>query len=95
MAFSYIWFVPIDIGWKNDLLPVCKFRFQIFQYDEHDYSVYGDFNDLFLSLEPKKYGMMDIFKKVGGWQEYFELTNIDNLTDPWKYYNTYCFFLLV
>ncbi|MCL5247790.1 hypothetical protein M4I21_18430 [Cellulophaga sp. 20_2_10] len=81
IGFSYIWFVPIEIGWKNDLLPVCKFRFQIFEYDTHDYSGYGNFNDLLFSLEPKKYGMIDIHKKIGSWQEYFEFNTVENLID--------------
>ncbi len=76
-----MWFVPIDIGWKNELLPVCKFRFQIFEYDTHDYSGHGDFNDLFLSIKPKKYGMMDIHRKVGGWKEYFGLNSLENIID--------------
>ncbi|WP_271785422.1 hypothetical protein, partial [Aquimarina algiphila] len=74
--FNYIWFIPIEIGWRGEL-PVCKFRFQVFEYDTHDYSGHGDFKDLFFRSTPKKYGMIDIHEKIGGWKEYFGLKSFE------------------
>lgn len=35
ISFSWIWFVPMYIGQRGES-PACKFRFQVFEYDEHD-----------------------------------------------------------
>lgn len=66
----------MESSWKGES-PVCKFRFQVFLCDWHDYGGDGDMNDWFFRLEPKKYGRLDVYQRVGGWQEYFGFKDID------------------
>lgn len=80
LGFSWIWFVPIHIGQRGEL-PVCKFRFQVFEYDTHDYSGHGNIDDLFFKSIPEKYGMIDLYTKIGGWEEYFGLKSFEYETD--------------
>lgn len=70
IGFSWIWFIPIYIGQSGES-PVCKFRFQVFEYETHDYSGHGDLKDIFIRPIPRKYGTMDFHRKIGGWKEYF------------------------
>ncbi|WP_160114310.1 hypothetical protein [Aquimarina sp. AU119] len=72
VGFSWIWFVPIHVGQIGES-PVCKFRFQVFEYEVHDYSGYGNIQDLLIRTVPVKYGAFDFYKKIGGWKEYFGL----------------------
>lgn len=79
IGFSWIWFVPIYIG-QNGESPVCKFRFQVFVYETHDYSGHGDFRDLLIRPIPVKYGSRDFHRKIGGWKEYFGLKKAEYQT---------------
>lgn len=79
IGFSWIWFVPIYIGQRGES-PVCKFRFQVFEYDSHDYSGYGNFLDLFVKSIPKKYGTIVFYRKIGGTKEYFGLKSFEYQT---------------
>ncbi|TPN82878.1 hypothetical protein [Aquimarina algicola] len=79
VGFSWIWFVPVYVGqWGES--PVCKFRFQVFVYETHSYSGYGDIQDILIKTRPRKYGMRDFYKKIGGWKEYFGLQKSDYQT---------------
>ncbi len=75
-GFSWIWFVPRHVG-ENGESSVCTFRFQVFLYDTHDYSGYGNMSDLFFNPIPNKYGRMVFYKKIGGYQEYFKLKSLE------------------
>lgn len=70
ISFSWIWFVPFYVGQRGELA-VCKFRFQVLEFDHHDYNGYGDLTDLFIELQPKEYGQTVFYEKIGGWKEYF------------------------
>ena len=76
LGFLFIWFVPMNIGWRGES-SVCKFRFQVFECDWHDYGGNGDFYDWLISAKPEKYGTLVLYDKIGGWQEYFGLKAID------------------
>ncbi len=80
IGFSWIWFVPIYIGQRGES-PVCKFRFQVFEYDSHDYSGYGNFSDLFVKTLPIKYGTIVFYRKIGGMKEYFGLKSFEYQTE--------------
>ncbi len=62
VGFSWIWFVPIHVGQIGES-PVCKFRFQVFEYEVHDYSGYGNIQDLLIRTVPVKYRAFDFYKK--------------------------------
>ncbi len=79
VGFSWIWFVPIHVGQIGES-PVCKFRFQVFEYEVHDYSGYGNIQDLLIRTVPVKYGAFDFYKKIGGWKEYFGLKKAEYQT---------------
>ncbi|WP_271784856.1 hypothetical protein [Aquimarina algiphila] len=79
IGFSWIWFVPIHVGQIGES-PVCKFRFQVFEYEVHDYSGYGNIQDLLIRTVPVKYGAFDFYKKIGGWKEYFGLKKAEYQT---------------
>ena len=70
-----VWFVPVEVG-KIGESPVCKFRLQVFLCDWHNYGR-SDFNDIFFSMHPDKYGDMALYDAVGGWEEYFNLKSIE------------------
>ena len=76
VGFAWIWFVPIELGFK-DQSSVCKFRLQVFLCDWHDYGGYGNIEDLIIRLEPDKYGRLVLYERVGGWQAYLGLEDID------------------
>lgn len=80
IGFSWIWFVPMYVGQRGES-PVCKFRFQVFEYDSHDYSGYGNFSDLFFKTIPNKYGTIDFYRKIGGVKEYFGLKSFEFQTE--------------
>ena len=80
IGFSWIWFVPIYIGQRGES-PVCKFRFQVFEYNSHDYSGYGNFSDLFIKTFPNKYGSIEFHSKIGGVKEYFGLKSFEYETE--------------
>ncbi len=75
IGFSFIWFVPIHIGYKGEA-PICKFRFKIYTYESDDYGGYGNINDLFFKITPDEYGTMYFIEKKGDWQEYFNFTSL-------------------
>lgn len=72
IGLSWIWFVPVHVGYIGEVA-VCKFRFQVLEFDRHDYGGYGELTDLFIDLRPNKYGTAIFYKKIGGWKEYFGL----------------------
>ena len=74
-GFLWIWFVPIEVGRIGES-PVCKFRLQVFLCDWHCYGR-SDFNDIFFSMHPDKYGDMALYDPIGGWKEYFGLNSIE------------------
>lgn len=76
MGFSWIWFVPTYVGQKGENA-VCKFRFQVFEFERHDY---GTIADWFVVLRPKKYGTVQFYKKIGGWKEYFGIKKVEHQT---------------
>lgn len=90
LGLSWGWFVPMHVGQRGEV-PVCKFRFQVFEYTIHDYGGYGNFNDLFFKSKPNKYGSMSFYKRIGGLNEYVGLkdfqeknnlkTNLHHLDD--------------
>lgn len=86
LVFSYIWFIPIHIGYIGEAA-ICKFRFQVFWCDGHDYGGYGDMSDIFIKPMPQKYGRSFFYKRLGGWQEYFGLKNIDEKKYQFRYQN--------
>ncbi len=78
-GFSWIWFVPMNAGQRGEA-PICKFRFQVFIYEVHDYGGYGDFQDIYIKTIPAKYGERDFYEKIGGWKEYFGIKSIEYQT---------------
>lgn len=78
LGFSWIWFIPMYVGQRSELA-VCKFRFQVFEYDTHDYG-YGNWNDHFFRMIPHKYGSIVFHSKIGGWKEYFGLKKFEYKT---------------
>ncbi len=80
IGLSWIWFVPMHVGQIGES-PVCKFRFQVYQYDVHDYSGYGDIQDVLIRTKPAKYGTIHLQSKIGGWKEYFGLNRAEYQTD--------------
>lgn len=71
LSFCIIWFVPFHIGWYREM-PYCKFRFQVFSYQTHDYGS-TDWQDRLLRMRPNKYDAYYFHKKVGGIKTYFGL----------------------
>jgi len=69
VAFSWIWFIPTYVGQRGENA-VCKFRFQVIEYDADDYG-YGTWKGYFFDLKPSKYGTLVLRERVGGWKEYF------------------------
>ena len=76
LVFSWFWFMPVEIAKKGESA-VCKFRLQVFLCDWHDYGGYGGIDDYLFRLEPEKYGRLDFYDRIGGWQEYFGFKDID------------------
>lgn len=80
LSLCWAWFVPVEVGRKGES-SICKFRFQVFLSDTHDYNGDGDWSDwLFLydyDNSSSKYGSIDFQKKIGGTSEYFGLKEIE------------------
>lgn len=79
-CFCWGWFVPIELGEKGEAY-YCKFRFQIYSYDTHDYNGDGELIDwLFLynyDNSHSKYGSIHFQSREGGVQEYFGFKEIN------------------
>lgn len=80
LSVCWGWFIPIRIGQKGES-SLCKFRFQVYIYDTHDYGGDGELSDwLFLYYYDKsnaKYGSIDFGNRIGGANEYFGLKEIN------------------
>ncbi|GGW76075.1 hypothetical protein DFQ11_1392 [Winogradskyella epiphytica] len=74
LALAIIWFVPIHIGWYREM-PYCMFRFQVFEYQQHDYNQ-TNWKDIFIRMRPNKYGSFDFHERVGGMKAYFRLERL-------------------
>lgn len=80
IVFCIIWFVPIPIGWHGEV-PYCRFRFQVFEYQQHDYNQ-TSWKDIFFRTQPHKYFSFEFTEKVGGAKTYFGLESLPfELTD--------------
>ena len=72
--FSLIWFIPFDVKQEGEV-SVCKFRFQVYEYNVHDYGTSHILDTIFCydRSKCKKYGSLVFYDKIGGWKEYFGL----------------------
>ena len=74
LFLAVIWLVPIHIGWYKEM-PYCIFRFQVFEYQQHDYGE-TTWQGIFIQLHPKKYGTYVFLKKIGGVKAYFGIEDL-------------------
>jgi len=70
LVFSWIWFVPMHIGWNREI-PICRFRFQVFEYSSDDYGSVGGIRSNVFDYTPSRYGRTYLKKRIGGTEEYF------------------------
>ena len=80
LVFSWIWFIPMHIGWNGEI-PICRFRFQVFEYSSDDYGSIGEIRSNIFDYRPSRYGRTYIEKRIGGLKEYFtfRIPDGDNL----------------
>ena len=74
---------PIHAGWCGEK-PVLKFRFQVAEYDAHDYGR-TILTEAFFEIDVNKidkYGSLTWFYRVGGLKEYFGIAKIKCRADP-------------
>lgn len=77
-TFSALWFIPVHIGYRGEMA-VCKFRFQVYEYDCHGYGSSHIIDNMFCYNREDcgKYGCMIFYKKVGDWKTYFGFNELN------------------
>ena len=82
LAFSWIWFVPTQVGWNGET-SIVRFRFQVFETEEDEYGEASSISTNLFQYRPYRYGWRHLDKRIGGIKEYFlmEETGHDTYTN--------------
>ena len=75
---STIWFIPFHIGYRGEVA-ICKFRFQVYEYDCHDYGSSHILDNIVCYNREMcgKYGCTVFYNRVGKWKEYFGMQKLN------------------